>query len=124
MTWVRNRRSRINKDDVEYCIEDQTFDERIDLPNGVLLVRLPEEGGITVEFAVLGWSGGPSTDVRTNEVVAPSTYEMVFHGSGPSGGLRELRHTWWGAPDDGGYLFYPDFTLLEAAFKALRKWFD
>lgn len=112
MTWT----SRDYDGDTVYCIEDQDTDEIIDLPrHGKLLIC---NEGITVYFAVLDWQSGQSSDGT------PDTYRMVFHGSGPSAGLRECRHTWWGEPDNAGYIFYPTFDVIEAALRELRRWFE
>ena len=46
---------------------------------------------------------------------------VQFHGEGPTDGLRECRHTWWG---DGGYLFYPKGDLIAKAIGELSKYFD
>lgn len=51
-------------------------------------------------------------------------YERVFHGSGPSGNLRELRHTYWGDPKRAGYIYYVDASMIREAFDVLEKWFD
>ncbi len=86
-------------------------------PRGLLAVLEPP-GEITVSFVVLEWVSGPSTD-RT----MPALYQPLFHGDGPSAGLRELRHTHWGHADDG-YLHSPNGSLIAAAFQALKRWFD
>lgn len=46
----------------------------------------------------------------------------VFHGTGPTEGLREFRHTWWG--DGNGYLFYAPREIITAALKALDEFYD
>ncbi len=46
---------------------------------------------------------------------------LVFHGEGPSGALRELRHTWWG---DNGYVFYPNADIICNSLQFLKKYFD
>jgi hypothetical protein len=47
--------------------------------------------------------------------------DLQFYGEGPTGNLRECRHTYWG---EDGYLFYPDGKVITAAFKELSKYFD
>ena len=74
--------------------------------------------GITVYFAVLELQRGPASDGST------ATYRMLFHGSGPAASLRECRHTYWGEPDNTGYIFYPPFEVIEAALRELRRFFD
>lgn len=51
-------------------------------------------------------------------------YGRVFHGYGFSGALRELRHSYWGEPENQGYIFYPSARLIAEAFEALNEWFD
>lgn len=47
--------------------------------------------------------------------------EYVFGGAGPTMGLRELRHTYWG---DSGYIPYLDSKTVVAAFKFLSQYYD
>jgi hypothetical protein len=91
--------------------------ECFELDSGVLAVDC--EDGINVNFAVFAFHSGPST--RDGVAVDGAKLQVVFHGSGPSGALRELRHTHWG---EGGYVFYPNAKLIAAAFAALTRWFD
>lgn len=116
--WVPTQRH----DDVVYHLQDQEFDRAIDLPDeGKLLIHIEDT---KVDFAVLEWWGGPSTDTKTGEVVEPTGYRMAVRGHGFGSPLRECRHTWWGETDNGGYIFYPNFTVIAAAGLALREWFD
>jgi hypothetical protein len=97
-------------------------DEVIDLEgNGLLAVSVRDE--FLVSFVVFRFSMGLGTD-HTGAQVSPRYYERVFHGCGPSGSLRELRHTNWGEPDNSGYIFYPHAKLICDAFKHLKRWFD
>jgi hypothetical protein len=76
--------------------------------------------GIWVNFAVLNDMGGTiAADGSTLMEVG-----CVFWGDGPSGNLRECRHTFWGEEDNGGYIFYPSGLLIAAAFKRLSEFFD
>lgn len=45
---------------------------------------------------------------------------LVYKGCGFSGGLNEMRHTYF---SEDGYMFYLEVPLLEASFKILRKYF-
>lgn len=49
--------------------------------------------------------------------------QPLFIGEGPSGVLRELRHTTWG-PQGDGYLFYPDAMRICTALQFLKKYYD
>lgn len=50
-----------------------------------------------------------------------TTYTITGYGEGPSGNLREPRHTYLGKE---GYLFYVSPKLLNWCFQKLSKWFD
>jgi hypothetical protein len=80
------------------------------------------EGSSWIEFAVFGFASGPAT--KDGVEVGPAYYERVFYGGGPSGVLRELRHTYWGNGDGGGYIFYPRGALITDALAKLQRWFD
>lgn len=100
-----------------------TFDPRSGqrAPKGLLAV-LETPGSEHVSFVVVEWISGPSDEPdgrRTMEAL----YQPLFHGEGPSGTLRELRHTHWGHAGDG-YLHEPNGALITAAFEALKRWFD
>lgn len=84
--------------------------------DAVLAVRIED---IHVSFAVFQLHCGPAT--RNGVVVDGAKMSLVFAGNGPSGALRELRHTNWG---ERGYLFDPPAKVIAAAFKALAEWFD
>jgi hypothetical protein len=86
---------------------------------GLLAVQVEDE--LHVSFAVFRGAFGPST--INGKIVDGPKVELMFHGHGPSGSLRELRHTVWGAREDG-YIFDPDMSIIGAAFTALGEWFD
>ena len=48
-------------------------------------------------------------------------HQLVMHGEGPSGPLREFRHSYWG---EDGYIFYAPRKLIVGALDALKEWFD
>lgn len=107
-------------DDVYEDAKIRAAAEVIELAGGGLLAV--SEDGIHVSFVVFRFSSGPAT--RDGIVVSGAEWERVFHGSGPSGALRELRHTCWGEKDNGGYIFYPNGKLIADAFAKLERWFD
>lgn len=93
----------------------------VDLPGGLLAVAEPLDGSWT-HVAIFAYVGGPAT--QNGVEVEPRCYQRIMHGEGPSGSLRELRHTHWGDPHNAGYIFYPSANLICAAFSALERWFD
>ena len=101
-----------------YAVEDQGADEAIPLHNGYLLIRKRDE--LNVSFALLEFDTGPVS----GDTGSKTLYRMIMHGEGPSGNLRECRHTWWGEGDNAGYIFYPNFELISAALRELARWFD
>ena len=49
---------------------------------------------------------------------------VIWHGCGTTGNLRELRHSYFGHPEDNGYIFYVPLDLMEKAIKVLREFFN
>lgn len=47
----------------------------------------------------------------------------VFHGGGPTGGLNELRHTYWGTKNSDGYVFYLPIDATIKALEYLKKYY-
>lgn len=90
----------------------------IDLPDsGLIAVQIVDD--LHVSFAVFRLDSGPSE--RDGVIVDGAKMGLIFHGNGPTGALRELRHTNWG---ESGYLCYPTAGVISAAFEALKEWFD
>lgn len=95
---------------------------------------LPANGLLAVSADFLERPGGKDDGERISFVVfdfhasdvngSDAEYQVVFHGEGFGGPLRELRHTYWGEADNSGYIFYPNGKLISAAFKILSRWFD
>ncbi len=98
-----------------YDLAEQDATERISLGNNAwLLVR--DVDGLTLNFAMFELLTGSISDGT------PDEHMLIFHGSGPSGNLRECRHIWWGEED--GYTHFLNFEHVEAAFRELRRWYD
>lgn len=85
--------------------------------NALLAMHRDTDYPSKVSFIVFEFlsSNNDGTDKRWNR---------VFHGYGFEGGLRELRHSYWGETDNQGYIFYPSERTICEAFALLRKWFD
>ncbi len=94
----------------------------IDLDGGGMLAVHEDLDGLHVSFVVLSMFRGQASPYESEADGA--LWDHVFHGVGPSGALRELRHTFWGEGDNGGYIFYPNAKLIADAFVKLSKWFD
>ncbi len=91
----------------------------LDASGGLLAV---DDRDVIVSFALFRFHSGPAT--RNGAEVSGAKMSVVFHGSGPSGALRELRHTYWGEPENSGYIYYVNGELITKAFAALEEWFD
>lgn len=72
---------------------------------------------ITNGWVVLNWHD----ETWLKFAVLESDGSSVFHGEGPSGSLRECRHTYWGYD---GYIFYPNARLITDAFRVLSEFYD
>ena len=95
------------------------FDFR-ELKNGYIVLK-HNEGWI--DFAVLEFSYSDNSG---------EFLSCFWHGSGPSEGLRECRHSYFGTPpnphnDEEGidsYVFYINGKLVTEAFEVLSEYFD
>lgn len=114
--------TNLDNGDPAYAVDDlrKHATTVINLEGGGLLAVLEKD--THVSFIVTTFAEGPST--QNGQVVGPELHERVFHGSGPSGSLRELRHTYWGEQNNGGYIYYPSAKLITDAFRQLQRWFD
>lgn len=115
--WRSNPAGDLNGETC-YAMEEQ-LGEKIRIGRRAWLA-VHEHTPDIVDFACFDFAHGPASPATQPEHNM-EWYSMVFHGSGPSGGLRECRHIWWG---DDGYTYYLNFALVEQAFAALRRWFD
>ncbi len=110
-TWKSHGKDPFGSDYDVYRVGDQGADELIDLGGqAVLAVKVTD--GLHVDFAVFDWLTTDGAD---------HNHIMLFHGSGPSGALRECRHIYWG---ESGYVHFMNFAVVEAALRELRRWFD
>lgn len=115
--WLRPRASEVNDHDMVYSLAEakRNFTVIPLLSSGYLVVHEEEE--LIVRFAVFYFSYSVCGQDESTML------NLIFHGEGPSGSLRECRHTYWGAEGEG-YLFYPDGRVIAAAFKELSKYFN
>ncbi len=116
--WLDSEPSPMQADELLYPLDKALAKYRVrELVAGWgwLVLKMPEDPESTwMHFAVLQFvcSDGDDKNVLT---------QVVFHGEGPSGNLRECRHTYWG---DEGYIFYPNGKVIMAAFRALAEFYD
>lgn len=88
-------------------------------PNGLLAIRA-SDNGTTIDFAMFELT---ASDLE--ESVDTNRYQVIFHGRGYAGNLRECRHVFFGGrDDDSGYVYYVRPNLIAEAFKVLEEWFD
>jgi len=88
--------------------------EHVELPSNGHLFYYREADGLHLNFFVGGFH---TSDVDNKNVVI----DKIWTGCGPTGNLRELRHSFFG---ENGYIFYVNLDILEAASKDLRRYFD
>lgn len=77
---------------------------------GYILLRW--ESDLWLEFAVFSDAGEGDDSMGLM---------LQFHGRGPVGILRELRHTYWG---ENGYLFYPNVITIKEGLDFLSQFYD
>lgn len=106
-------KSELNPDDLVYSKSDilKYYSEIHNFEDDILGINVREE--LHVDFALFDWS---------YEDESGSYYHRIFHGSGPSGSLREPRHIYWG--DEQGYTFFLPLSSVIKAFDVLKKYFD
>lgn len=117
--WLESETSPCNDSMTAYSIDKaRTKCEVRELDGHGWLVLKPKEGepaqDTWLQFAVLDFHCSEGDDTNAYG-------KLVFHGEGPTGVLRECRHTYWG---EDGYVFYPSGTVIKAAFKALAEFYD
>lgn len=86
-------------------------DRVIELGGGLLAVNGSDDGW--VEFSLFEICG------------SDDTCRHIFNGGGPSGSLREMRHTYWGSEEgrEAGYVFSCPAKLIMLALEVLGRWF-
>jgi hypothetical protein len=112
--WIPNSTTNENGESIYSLIELYAKFEAVRLCQDGWMFLNWDEKRFWLKFAVLQFY---SSDADGNSV----QLECVFHGEGPTGGLRECRHTWWG---EGGYIFYPKGKIITSAISELAKHFD
>lgn len=70
-----------------------------------------------ISFAFFKWQQAECTDVK--DVYINAQGELYWYGCGPSGNLRELRHSFFSE-----YIFYLDTNFLIECSNWLKQYFD
>lgn len=106
-------------------LDDETvlYSETNIVEKATEVIRLPTAQGILavyeddqiIHYALFDWYYA-SDDVKG--------YQCLFSGKGYGGAMREMRYTYSGEGDNGGYIYYADLRLLVEALTALGKRFD
>lgn len=93
---------------------------------GIQVVPLDEhEGGWLLVHDRDGWIDFALVEfAMSDDSGSERSVSLVWSGSGPGDGLRELRHSYFGDKSQPGYVFYLSMDRMEAAFKHLRRYFD
>lgn len=123
INWLKSEPIEVGGDDRVYNLDEikKSFEVREISPDGWLVLNDDSaEGGVKysgwLKFAVLSFH---SSGMLVENIGAT----LVFHGEGPSGHLREPRHTYWG-DESSGYLFYPRAKIIVAGLEALKEFYD
>ena len=103
-------------EEMEYALKDIqknfTLYETLDLISDHLIV-IYKWDDVWLKWCFLEWAGG---DMRGNDTFTPFMY-----GEGPSGSLRECRHTHIG---EEGYVFYLNGQRMKQAIEWLEQHYD
>jgi len=116
--WIDSKeKSLVHDNDFVYSLDylKKTFEVvEIIKDRGWIVFKWDAEDGKDgwIKWAVMDWYGSWNNKQFVN---------VEFQGEGPSGSLRECRHTYWG---EDGYIFYPNGPLITAAFQELSKYYD
>lgn len=114
--------------EIEFGTREETYRLVTALTNYEVRQLIPDNAWIVLnwddekhwlKFAVLQFYTTDSDSILTT---------CIFHGEGPSGNLRECRHTYWGEHEHGdclsAYMPYPNGPAIRAAFKVLSEFYD
>lgn len=119
LKWLTVEKNEYNDSNYYLLSEMKAKYEVVELGNdGYLVLNWDKENlgyenePIHLEFAVFSFNSCDDKDTWLN---------LQFHGNGPSGSLKECRHTYWG---EAGYIFYPNGKVISLAFKELSKYFN
>lgn len=113
--WLPSQPDIINGDTAAYSLDEirKGFEVRQICEDGYLILSWDEER-LWLKFAVMEFFYGEGAKDKL-------FLQCIFHGDGPTGNLREFRHTYWG---DNGYIFYAKKEVIIAGLNALSEFFD
>lgn len=113
MNWIKLAKpSTLNPEKQAYYLSDlmkvgqlQQLGEHL----WAIVVSSPEDWK---EWAIFEWQCSDENLVETT---------MLVSGCGPTGYLKECRHTYWG---ENGYIFYPNAEHLKLALNWLETMYE
>ena len=113
LDWIRKTEGH-NEGYIVYSLDDAKAKYEVRELNGGYLVLNWDNEKLWLKFAVMSFysANGDGSHVYLS---------VEFYGEGPSGSLRECRHTYWGKD---GYLFFPNGKLITSALAALSEFYD
>lgn len=113
LDWIKTNVIEIWDDNYVYSLKAcQNFEVVPLIKDYSYLVLKWDSEKFNLDFAVMEFFMSDMSDTML---------KCTFYGSGPTGNLRECRHTYWG---ENGYVFYPHGPTIIAAFKELSKYYD
>lgn len=119
MKWDKYSFGQDNCNDLLYKLdtlkENFQYEELIPESLWVMHNNNPDKDGYcSLDFAFFDFnsSDGDGSNVELN---------MIMYGWGPTGTLKECRHTYWGKD---GYIFYPNKKKIEIILNWLSVYFD
>lgn len=114
MTFIESAKVKSDQGDDVYSLNFLKNNYEVhELDEGYLVLEWHDPNSKSwLKFAALDFYCSNGSDINLS---------LVFYGEGPSGDLRECRHTYWG---EDGYLFYPNKKVISSALTALSEFFD
>ena len=101
-----------------YTAEELKQYESYQIEDGLIVVANRDDW---IDFGVMDWHSSAIDGAGT-------IYSCLWHGCGPSGSLRELRHSYFGSPSSEscmtGYIFYLNRKQMIDAMNVLLNYFD
>ena len=103
-----------DNDEDSYLLDElsRRFDHKL-FGNNLMVYQ---NNGDWVDFAFFKWQCGEAVSLEKS---INNEGELIWYGSGPSGNLRELRHSYF--PE---YVFYANLDFMIECCNALKEFYD